>query len=138
MWIKLRKQKQLKALTLTELLVVMVIIGILILLALPNLMPVVAQARAQEAKTNLAALRSSQQIFFMENANYANDITQISFEPPKLKSEGGTAMYRYEIVNASNSGFVARATAEVDFDQDGNINVWEIDQNNNLVEKVKD
>ena len=39
--------------TLTELMVVLVIIGVLILLALPRLLPVVTKAKVVEAKMNL-------------------------------------------------------------------------------------
>ena len=52
--------------------------------------------------------------------------------------EGGQANYLVEIVEASEHGFRATATAVVDFDGDGVYNVWEIDQDKNLRETVKD
>ena len=42
--------KKLKAFTLTELLIVLVIIGILVLVALPNLMPMISKAKSTEAQ----------------------------------------------------------------------------------------
>ena len=39
-----------KAFTLTELLIVLVIVGILILIAYPNLMPLISTAKSTEAK----------------------------------------------------------------------------------------
>ena len=46
--------------------------------------------------------------------------------------------YPIEIVEASEHGFRATATAVVDFDGDGFYNVWEIDQDKELKETVKD
>lgn len=42
--------KALRAFLLTELLVVLVIIGILVLVAMPNLMPLISRAKATEAQ----------------------------------------------------------------------------------------
>jgi prepilin-type N-terminal cleavage/methylation domain len=42
--------KKIKAFTLAELMIVLVIIGILVLLALPNLMPLISKAKSTEAK----------------------------------------------------------------------------------------
>ena len=50
------------AFSLPELLVVMVIIGILVLVALPNLMPLISRAKATEARLQLPFLYSIEQI----------------------------------------------------------------------------
>lgn len=42
--------RTLRAFSLTELLVVLVIIGILVLVAMPNLMPLISRAKATEAQ----------------------------------------------------------------------------------------
>ena len=44
------KGKDLRAFSLPEMLVVLVIIGILVLIALPNLMPLISKAKAMEAQ----------------------------------------------------------------------------------------
>lgn len=136
---KLFKQK-VKAYTLTEILVVLVIIGILVLLALPNLLPLITKAKSTEAKVQLEHLSTLQQSFFYERSKYSTDISEIGFIQEKLASDGndGRANYKIEIVNATNNSFIARATAITDFDGDGTFNVWEIDQDKNLKEIVAD
>ncbi|MEX2379157.1 MAG: prepilin-type N-terminal cleavage/methylation domain-containing protein, partial [Vicingaceae bacterium] len=44
---------KIKAFTLTELLVVLIIVGILVLLALPKLMPLISKAKSTEAQLQL-------------------------------------------------------------------------------------
>ena len=123
---------------LQELLVVLVIIGILILLALPNLMPLIAKAKSLEAQTQLKHLYNLEKQYFFMHSKYAQDFNAIDFEAPKSVLENGNANYSYEIIESSNAIFVARATAVTDFDGDGIFNVWEINQNQELIEKIKD
>lgn len=132
--------KKLKAYTLTEILVVLVIIGILVLLALPNLLPLITKAKSTEAKLQLEHLSTLQKTFFYEKSKYSSDLTEIGFIQEKLTTDGkdGRANYKIEIVKATNNAFLARATAVTDFDGDGTFNVWEIDQDKNLKEVVAD
>lgn len=132
--------KKVKAYTLTEILVVLVIIGILVLLALPNLLPLITKAKSTEAKMQLQHVQTLQKNYFYEKSKYSTDLTEIGFIQEKLTTEGndGKANYRVEIVQSDNQGFLARATAVVDFDGDGTFNVWEIDQDQNLKEVTVD
>jgi len=130
--------KKVRAFTLTEVLVVLIIIGILILLALPNLMPLITKAKSTEAKIQLQHVYMLERNFFFEQSKYSTDLSEISFEQQKLSTEGGQANYRIEIIDAGNNSFKARATAVVDFDGNGVFNTWEIDQNKKLTETTKD
>jgi len=129
-------RKRIKAYTLTEILVVLVIIGILILLALPNLLPLITKAKSLEAKTQLTHVQTLEQSYFYEHSKYSKDLNEIGFLQDKLVTDGkdGRANYRIEIVSATNTTFTARATAVVDFNGNGTFNVWEIDQDKNLKE----
>lgn len=131
-------KRKLPALTLTELMVVLVIIGILILLALPNMKGLFGQAYSIEAKKQLKFLHGLQSGYYQMNFKYTENFNELRFEPPILKSNGGDGVYNYEVVSASKQNFVARATASEDFDGDGQLNVWEIDQEGKLREIMMD
>ena len=130
--------KKIAAFNMQELLVVLVIIGILILIALPNLMPIIAKTKALEAKNHLVHLYGLQRNHFFMYSKYSNDFNAIDFLSEKTVKNGGTANYEYQIIEATNNSFKAKAIAVTDFDGDGVFNVWEIDQNKNLKEVVKD
>tara|TARA_Y100001001_G_scaffold162874_1_gene190533 strand:- start:10017 stop:10460 length:444 start_codon:yes stop_codon:yes gene_type:complete len=127
-----------KAYSMSELLVVLCIIGILILLVLPNQTSVIAQAKAIEAQSMLNHLYGLQKSHFYRFSKYSNDLEALGFEHAPTINEGGQAIYRIEIIEASVNSFKARAVSLSDFDGDGNFNTWEIDQNKLLVESVKD
>jgi type IV pilus assembly protein PilE len=130
---------RLKAYTLTEILVVLVIIGILVLLALPNLMPVINRAKSVEAKTQLAHLQTLETSYFYEHSKYSKDLDEIGFLQDKLVTDGddGRALYRIEITNATSTGFTGRATAVKDINGNGTFNTWEINQDGTLKEVTK-
>ncbi len=127
-----------KGYTLSELLVVLIIVGILVLIALPNLLPLITKAKTVEAKQHLSHIYTLQKSYFYANSKYSNSLEDLDYIPEKLVSEGGNANYQLEIINAGSDAFVIRATAVVDFDQDGVFNVWEIDQDKNINEVTKD
>jgi type IV pilus assembly protein PilE len=115
-----------KGFTITELLVVLVIIGVLVLLALPRLLPVVTKAKTTEAKLNLKQVHMLQKSYKFEYDRYSPDLPSIGFEQEKLVTDGGNARYTISITNADANSFRAIATAVVDFDNDGVFNVWEV------------
>ncbi len=129
---------KLPAYNLQEVLITLVIIGILLLLALPNLMPLISKAKSIEAQTQLKYIYNTQTTHRYMYSKYSYDLSEIDFEAPKTVKENGTANYIYEIIEASNNSFKARATAITDFDGDGIFNIWEIDENGNPKQITKD
>lgn len=131
-------KSRLKAFTLSELLVVLVIIGILVLLALPSLMPLITRTRSIEAKQALKHVHTLEKTYYYEYSRFTNDLNALGFEQEGLVTDGtGNANYLIE-VQATPTGFIARATAVVDFDGDGVFNIWEIDQSGTMTEVVQD
>lgn len=119
-------------------LIVLAIIGILLLLALPNLMPLITKAKSVEAQTQLKFIYNSQKQYHFMHSKYSNDLREIDFEAPKTVKENGTANYVFEIVSADNASFKAVARSITDFDNDGVFNVWEITETGVLKETTKD
>ncbi len=124
--------------SMVELMVVLVIIGILVLLALPRLEPVVSKAKETEAKLMLKQVYTLEKSYKYENDVYSSSLADIGFEQDSLVTQGGRARYLISIVSADAKGFLAEATSVVDFNGDGRFNVWSVDQTGNIVQKVPD
>ena len=131
-------RRKLSAFSLPELLVVLVIMGILVLIALPNLMPLISRAKSTEAQQQLVFLHSLETSHFYTYSRYSDNLDELGFEQATLVSDGGNANYKIEIVEATEKGFKAQAVAIVDFDRDGTYDTWEIDQDKNLRQVIKD
>jgi len=131
-------KKKVNAYNLQELLVVLVIIGILILIAMPSFMGVINKAKSIEAQQSLKTIQNLQKSYFYLNNMYALDFNAIDFIPPKKSTEGGTANYSYEITQATTSSFKARAVSLFDADGDGLKSTWEINQDGKPIEILKD
>jgi len=92
--------------TIVELVVVLVIIGILSGLAIPQYIKTVERSRQSEALTNLAAIRGAQMRYYLENANYTNNFGSLDIDNRSI----GT-YFNYTPLNpGASSGIVARAT----------------------------
>jgi len=128
----------LPAYSMTEILIVLCIIGILILMVLPNQTAVIGQAKAIEAQSMLNQVHALQKSHFYRYSKYSSDFEAIGFLHDATINEGGQAVYQISIVEASTNSFKAQAVALSDFDGDGVFNTWEIDQNKKLIETVKD
>lgn len=124
--------------SLTELMIVLVVVGILVLLALPKLMPVVTKAKTTEAKLMLKQVYTLEQSYKYENDRYSTVLTEIGFEQEKLVTEQGRARYKVEIVSADAKSFKAQATSVVDFDGDGTFDVWVTDETGAIRNSVPD
>ncbi|KGO81640.1 hypothetical protein Q763_08345 [Flavobacterium beibuense F44-8] len=137
-YLKKLKNLKAKAYSLTEILIVLCIIGILLLMVLPNQTSVIGQAKAIEAQAMLNQVYGLQKSNFYRFSKYSNSLEELGFEQELTVDEGGQAVYKIEIIEASNNSFLARATSVSDLDGDGNFNTWEIDHKKVLKEVVKE
>lgn len=122
----------------SEVLVVLCIIGILIYLVVPNQTSVVTSAKSIEAQNMLSMIHGLEKSHFYRYSKYTTDFNALGFEPAATIDKGGQAVYKIEIIEASLNAFKATATALQDFDGDGAYNTWQIDQDRILKEIVKD
>lgn len=138
---RIKWNSKVAAVTLQETLVALLIIGIIAAIAIPNLMPLITKAKSLEAKKHLEHVYTLQKLYFGEHSKFTDNLDLIGYEPEVLVTddpENGKGNYRIEMVEAGQATFKARAKAEVDFDGDGEYNIWEMDEKRNLIEVQKD
>ncbi len=132
------KKAYVKAYSMTEILIVLCIIGIILLMVLPNQTAIISQAKAIEAQAMLNHVYGLEKSHFYRFSKYSSNMEELGFEQELTVEEGGQAVYRIEIIEASNSSFLARATSVSDLDGDGVFNTWEIDDKKVLTEVIKE
>ncbi len=134
--------------SLTELMIVVAIIGILATLAIPKFLQYQAKAKQTEAKANLVALHTSEIAYFAEHNGYIDDFNAIGFGV-----SGASQRYYYELGGAnlgtlppgctassldavSATGFTAVAIANID--GDATCDVWTINEEKVLTNVTND
>lgn len=133
-----KSKRRLKAFSLAELLIVLAIMGILIMLVVPNTSSVASRAKAIEAKQELMMIYNLESSYKLEYSKYSNDFEKLGYIPHQTTKTGGTANYELTMNSASNENFEAQATATEDFDGDGQINIWTISKDGVPNEKQPD
>jgi len=88
--------------TMLELLMVVIIIGILATIALPQYMSFVEKARAAEAMTTIGALRTAENLYKLENGTYSPNVADLTITVP---TSGAATYWTYSVSGASETGF---------------------------------
>lgn len=82
-------------------------------------------SKQNQAKSNLISILTSQITYFGEEGTYASSIANLRWAP-----EGNT-YYSYTIVEADSTHFRARAVGNID--DDATLDVWEINEQRDLI-----
>ena len=92
--------------TLTELLIVIIIIGIVATLSLPMLVKTIEKAKLGEAATNLNLIRTGEKIYFLEYGIFAPNISDLNIEDPNSATN---RYFDYTLPSSGAADFTARA-----------------------------
>ena len=125
---RIRKRQSIRGLTLIELLMVIVIVGVLAAIAIPTYSGYMTRARRAEAKTALEQVRAAQEMWRAEKGSYAIDDgggTAVT----KLRTTMGAPnttisnYYTWGFTALSATAFTIRATATGSQATDGNLEI---------------
>ena len=101
-------RKHMRGITLLELMIVVVIVGLLATVAYPNYREFVARAGRNEAKAALLQIATNQERFYLQNSAFTTDMTQLGFAESPFTTETGA--YRVVVTAADAANFTATAT----------------------------
>lgn len=101
----LRLLKDQRGFTLTELLTVIIVIGVLSMLAIPKFMSIISKAKVTECKPILKQISVLEQAYFDEHGSYTSEPIKINFDLPVSQ------FFDYSI-KADSTTFEARATCK--------------------------
>ncbi len=125
----MRKLNQ-KGFTIIELLVVIVIIGILVALTLPNLFSAQARGRDTDRKNELKNLQQKLETHFNDNDEYPDQLSDLNPAPSADETTGPRQDAYTYTVGANNQSYTLSATLENDQDKDATNGVFTLQSTN--------
>lgn len=102
------RRKYLYGVTLMELLIVVLIIGIITAIAFPNYREYVARAKRNEAKAALLQIATNQERWYLQNNTFTQDLIVLGFSTDPFTTASDTYVVRVTSADANN--FTATAT----------------------------
>ena len=115
--------------TLIELMIVVIIIGIMAVVAYPNYRDFAARAKRNEAKAALLQIATNQERFYLQNNKYTCEMTDLGF-PADANYITNSGSYKVSVTSCNANNFEAQAVynnADAEADKCGS---FEIDGRN--------
>ena len=126
--------RDLRGLTIIELIVVFAIIGILAAIVIPTYTYFLKKAKQVEAKVALRDIANLEASFIAMKDRYSYDLNELGVNSAELK-------YYTDITITPKPGVAGPnylATAKGNIDSDPDLDIWTIDENRNLVQLAAD
>ena len=101
----MRMRKYMRGITLLELMIVVLIVGLLAAVAYPNYREFAARAKRNEAKAMLLEIAQNQERFYLNNNRYGT-LAELGYADPW---DSDTGSYRVTVPANDASNFTARA-----------------------------
>ena len=118
-----------RGITLLELMIVVVIIGLLAAIAYPNYRDFVARAKRNEAKAALLQIATNQERFYLQNNTYTCDMTRLGFSAAAdFVTESGT--YTVNVTDCTADNFIAQADYNLSDAEEGKCVLFQINGRN--------
>ena len=118
-----------RGITLIELMIVVVIIGIMAVVAYPNYREFAARAKRNEAKAALLKIATNQERFYLQNNSYTCDMTRLGFAGAgPIQTDSGTYTVDVTLCNADN--FIATADYNPSDTEETKCNLFQINGRN--------
>ena len=108
---RIRGTRKNRGFTLIEIIIVVVILGILAALALPQYLKTVERSRGSEAIIHLGTIRTGEMNYYAENRAYTSDFELLDIDDPNLLPPPpvGTRLFAYTIDTPAPNTFTASA-----------------------------
>ena len=119
-------RKTMRGVTLMELMIVVVIIGILTAVAYPSYRQYLQRAKRNEAKAGLLQIATNQERFYLQNNTYTTDMTALGF-PVAGNYLTDTESYIINVGAADADDFAATATYQMADQEAGKCLTFTID-----------
>lgn len=102
-------RRKMQGITLMELMIVVLIMGILASVAYPNYREFAARAKRNEAKTALLMAATNQEKFYLQNQQFSTDLVPLGFNASPFTTETGSYVITVAAPNPA-SNFTVTAT----------------------------
>lgn len=118
--------RKMRGITLVELMIVVVVLGILAAVAYPNYRDFASRAKRNEAKAALLQIATNQERFYLNNNTYTDDMTNLGFNVSD-DFVTDSSSYTIDVVAADANNFSATATYTKADNEAGKCQVFQID-----------
>jgi len=121
----MKLRKNMLGVTLVELMIVIIIIGIMAAVGYPNYRDFAARAKRTEAKSALLQITASQERLYLQANSYTDDIKDLGFTTDPFITDSG--LYSVTVTAGDAANFTARATYTGDAREKAKCEWFEVD-----------